>query len=59
VEYLYGKDMNDTSSDVKSFNSLYGTNHKFNGWVDYFYVGNHAESIGLVDINTVFGYAVN
>jgi hypothetical protein len=51
--------MNDTSSDVKSFNSLYGTNHKFNGWVDYFYVGNHAESIGLVDINTVFGYAVN
>jgi hypothetical protein len=59
VEYLSGKDMNDTSSDVKSFNSLYGTNHKFNGWIDYFYIGNHAESVGLVDINTVFGYAVN
>ena len=34
----------------KAFAPLYGTNHKFNGWMDYFYVGNHANSVGLIDI---------
>jgi hypothetical protein len=33
-----------------AFNPLYGTNHKFNGYMDYFYVGNHAGSVGLIDI---------
>lgn len=56
LEYLSGKDMNDTSSDVKSFAPLYGTNHKFNGWMDFFYVGNHGGSVGLVDINAVVAY---
>ncbi|MFD0760859.1 alginate export family protein [Lutibacter aestuarii] len=56
AEYLSGKDMNDASSDVKSFNPLFGTNHKFNGWMDYFYVGNHIGSVGLVDINGVVAY---
>jgi hypothetical protein len=56
AEYLSGKDMDDVSSDVKSFNPLFGTNHKFNGWMDYFYVGNHGGSVGLVDINAVFAY---
>lgn len=56
-EYVSGKDMNDTSSDVKSFNPLYGTNHKFNGWMDYFYVGNHGGSVGLVDLNAVVAYS--
>ncbi len=32
-----------------SFFPLYGTNHKFNGFMDYFYVGNHANSVGLND----------
>lgn len=50
AEYLSGKDMTDTSSDVKSFNPLFGTNHKFNGLMDYFYVGNHIGSVGLVDV---------
>ena len=37
-----------------AFAPLYGTNHKFNGLMDYFYVGNHANNVGLVDtyINT-------
>ena len=35
MEYLSGKDMNDLSIDVKSFAPLFGTNHKFNGWMDY------------------------
>lgn len=33
----------------KSFNPLYGTNHRFNGYMDYFYVGNHVNSVGLRD----------
>ncbi|WBL42700.1 hypothetical protein PBT90_18395 [Algoriphagus halophytocola] len=33
----------------KSFFPLYGTNHKFNGFMDYFYVGNHANNVGLND----------
>ncbi len=55
-EYLSGKDMNDTSSKIKSFSPLYGTNHKFNGWMDYFYVGNHANSVGLIDINATIAF---
>lgn len=34
----------------KSFFPLYGTNHKFNGYMDYFYVGNHANNVGLNDV---------
>ncbi len=49
AELLSGKDMNDPDSDIKSFAPLFGTNHKFNGWMDYFYVGNHANSVGLND----------
>ncbi len=33
-----------------SFNPLYGTGHKFNGYMDYFYVGNFANSVGLTDL---------
>lgn len=58
-EYLSGKAMNDTSDKIKSFNPLFGTNHKFNGWMDYFYVGNHAGSVGLIDINTPLIYSKN
>jgi hypothetical protein len=56
MEYLSGKDMDDTSSDVKSFTPFYGTNHKFNGWMDYFYVGNHGGSVGLLDLNATLAY---
>ncbi|WKD86585.1 hypothetical protein KCTC32516_01961 [Polaribacter huanghezhanensis] len=56
-EYLSGKDTNDTSTNLKSFNPIFGTNHKFNGWMDYFYVGNHINSVGLIDINAVISYS--
>jgi len=55
-EYISGKDMDDTSTDLKSFAPLFGTNHKFNGWMDYFYVGNHANNVGLTDIYLIVGY---
>ena len=59
VEYLSGKDMDDSSSGVKSFAPLFGTNHGFNGWMDYFYVGNHANNVGLTDVYTTIGYKKN
>ncbi|WP_372795094.1 alginate export family protein [Lutibacter sp.] len=42
-------------SKNKAFTPFYGTNHKFNGFMDYFYVGNHANSVGLVDIYAKIG----
>ncbi len=47
-EILSGTDFDRTEKN-KSFNPLYGTNHKFNGFMDYFYVGNHLNSVGLAD----------
>ncbi|PKA99852.1 alginate export protein [Flavobacteriaceae bacterium MAR_2009_75] len=41
----------DTAGKTEAFFPLYGTNHKFNGFMDYFYVGNHANSVGLFDLH--------
>ncbi len=48
-EYLSGNSY-DKTEKVYAFTPLYGTNHKFNGFMDYFYVGNHINSVGLNDI---------
>ena len=45
-------DYNGDASENKAFTPFYGTNHKFNGFMDYFHVGNHANSVGLIDIYT-------
>jgi hypothetical protein len=45
-----------TNTKNNSFNPLYGTNHKFNGFMDYFYVGNHLNSVGLNDIYGTLNY---
>lgn len=52
-EYLSGTTSEDKASGEtdKSFKPLYGTNHKFNGWMDYFYVGSYMTGNGLIDIN--------
>ena len=54
IEILSGTDQSTmaTPGNEKnnSFTPFYGTNHKFNGHMDYFYVGNHVNSVGLVDI---------
>ncbi|MCG9793442.1 alginate export family protein [Flavobacterium algicola] len=57
-EFLSGKDQNSTSTIVKSFNPLFGTNHAFNGFMDYFYVGNHAGSVGLQDISLKLDFPI-
>lgn len=38
-----------TTTKINSFAPLFGTNHKFNGFMDYFYVGNHSANVGLRD----------
>lgn len=50
TEYFSGTDMNETSGDLESFTPLFGTNHGFNGYMDYFFAGNHQNSVGLLDI---------
>lgn len=58
-EYLSGtsvKDKKMNPNEIKSFTPLYGTNHKFNGHMDYFYVGNHANNVGLIDIYSTLKY---
>jgi Alginate export len=50
-ELISGTSQIDTTNmERNSFNPLFGTNHKFNGFMDYFYVGNHGNNVGLQDI---------
>ncbi|MBK9282990.1 MAG: hypothetical protein IPM51_01575 [Sphingobacteriaceae bacterium] len=53
AEYLTGQSQTDTAKAYRdinhAFNPYYGTNHRFNGYMDYFYVGNHINSVGLLD----------
>lgn len=56
AEILSGTDMDAANNKLKSFNPWFGTNHKFNGWMDYFYVANHINSVGLVDLNATFAF---
>ncbi len=50
AEMLSGTSQIDTANKVNnSFNPFYGTNHRFNGYMDYFYVGNHLNTVGLFD----------
>ncbi len=55
-EHLSGTDYNETG-EIKSFTPFYGTNHKFNGFMDYFFVGNHIGSVGLNDVYFKYKYA--
>lgn len=51
-EMLSGTDYDADVDKSNSFNPFYGTNHKFNGFMDYFYVGGgHIDNVGLNDLN--------
>lgn len=49
-EILSGNDQNSTDDTNRAFTPFYGTNHKFNGLMDYFFVGNHINNVGLNDL---------
>lgn len=50
VEYISGKDDDDTSSDITAFSPDFGTNHAHNGYMDYFFVGPANGSVGVSDL---------
>lgn len=56
IEYLSGTNSNSTGNDIRSFTPSFGTNHKFNGFMDYFFVGNHSNNVGLTDIYAHLAY---
>jgi len=50
TDFLTGNNMNSTENGVtNAFNPLYGTHHKFYGYMDYFYVGVPHSNVGLWD----------
>lgn len=48
-DYLSGNEQGTTDDVNRAFFPVFGTNHAFNGHMDYFYVGNHQNSVGLKD----------
>ncbi len=44
-----GNSQVEPAEESHAFTPYFGTNHKFNGFMDYFYVGNHIGSVGLQD----------
>ncbi|MGB3466945.1 MAG: alginate export family protein [Cyclobacteriaceae bacterium] len=55
-DYLSGSDFDESSGN--SFTPLYGTNHKFYGFMDYFYVGNPFGDVGLIDLYVKLKFAL-
>jgi len=55
-EYLSGTSQSEVPEKNKSFLPLFGSNHAFNGFMDYFYVGNHQNTVGLKDFYAKIAY---
>ena len=47
------------NSESAAFFPLYGTNHAFNGLIDRFYVGNHANAGGLKDLQLAYNTKIS
>ncbi len=59
VELQSGNHYNTPANENNAFTPFYGTNHKFNGFMDYFYVGNHINSVGLLDLYAKANFKLN
>ncbi len=60
AEMLSGTKSNNTTNKNESFSPLYGTNHAYNGFMDYFFVGGRFENtVGLNDLYLKFIYDAN
>lgn len=55
-DFLSGRDMNSSPSRITYFNPLYGTHHKFYGFMDYFYVSSSHNNTGLWDSYITLNY---
>ena len=49
IEAISGDDT--STAGTEAFLPHFGTNHKFNGFMDHFYVGNWINNVGLLDIH--------
>jgi len=49
-ERFSGNSQVSPGTENQAFSPMHGTAHKFNGFMDYFYSGNHAGSVGLNDV---------
>lgn len=49
IEAISGDDP--STAGTEAFLPHFGTNHKFNGFMDHFYVGNWINNVGLLDIH--------
>ncbi|HLG40009.1 MAG TPA: alginate export family protein [Chitinophagaceae bacterium] len=60
AEWLSGTDLHETDGKNHSFNPFYGTNHKFNGSMDYFFVGGRwNNNVGLEDYYSAIRFQKN
>lgn len=63
MDLVSGTDVTKAGTESNSFDPLYGTNHKFYGFMDYFYVGNPSalkgRNVGLFDPYLKFVYNPN
>ena len=59
IELQSGNDYNLAADKNNAFTPFYGTNHKFNGFMDYFYVGNHIDNVGLLDLYVKANFKLN
>lgn len=50
-ELASGTKYDENPKKNKSFSPVYTTSHTFNGYMDYFFSGNHYNSAGLIDLN--------
>jgi hypothetical protein len=50
IQLLSGNGQVDPDTKDHEFATLYGSGHKFNGWMDYFYAGSSHQGVGLLDI---------
>jgi len=48
-ESISGTDADDTSGEIRNFSPDFGTNHAFNGLMDYFFVGPANGNVGVQD----------
>lgn len=56
IDFLSGTDVGETA-EIKTFNTLYATNHKFYGWMDYFLnIPVDTKGGGLRDLYAGFQY---
>lgn len=50
VEYISGQDDNGSADRLTAFSPDFGTNHAFNGFMDYFFVGPANGTVGVGDL---------